>query len=160
MTAHLIARTQRVLAAFLGTMALAVSVQAAPVFLLDATTDGQAPDRSSFSNVAFSLTFEDLDGDQAFGLTELLAFSGLSDSGGQYFDQLLQAPRVAGVAGSGDQWLFGDSQGVLAPLNVDASRYTAFISSAADDNTVPEPSSLALVVAAWAAAAWLRRRHR
>jgi len=138
-------------------LALAGSVAAAPVLLIDATTDGLAP-AADFSNVAFSLTFEDSNLDALFSLDELLAFTGVFDSGGQFYDTLLGVPTVPGITGNNAGWLFGDGNGQLADLSTAAATYTAF-SSAAVDASVPEPASWALVLAALTGLAGLRRRR-
>ena len=155
MTSSLITR----LSLGLGALTMAAAASAAPVYLLDATTDGLPPDVSNFANLAFSLTFEDSDGDQQFGLPELLAFTGYNSPQGDYLDLLLAVPLTAGVAGSGAQWLFGSSSDDTLVFSVAASAFTAYLSGPVGQ-TVPEPAGLALVAAALAAAQLGRRRLR
>ncbi len=143
----------RVLAA--STLALALGAQAAPVYLIDATTDGLAPD-PSLTNVAFSLTYEDFNFDMLFSLNELLAFTGVFDAGGNYFDTLLGVPTVAGISGNGVNYRFGDSTGLLAEFSAAAGTFTPF-TTGLDVSAVPEPGALALCLAAFAAL-WVTRR--
>ena len=134
---------------------LALASQAAPVVLIDATTDGLPPE-ASFSNVGFSLTYEDLNLDSLFSLNELLAFTGVFDSMGNYFDSLLGLPTVAGVTlGNGSDWRFGDSSLQLADFSAPAGAFTPFATL-----LVPEPGALALSLAALGALGWSRVRRR
>ena len=146
----------RALAAPLLTLALAVS--AAPVYLIDATTDGLAPD-ASLSNVGFSLTYEDFNFDALFSLIELLAFTGVVDSTSQYFDQLLGTPNATGITGTGAGWLFGDSSGRLANFSAAAGAFTPFTTGPLA-GSVPEPGALVLTLAAFAALGVTRRFGR
>ena len=146
----------RALAAPLLTLALAAG--AAPVYLIDATTDGLAPD-ASLSNVGFSLTYEDFNFDMLFSLNELLAFTGVYDASKQYFDQLLGTPTVSGISGTGSSWLFGDSTGALTNYSAPASTFTPFTTGAVA-GSVPEPGALALTLAAFAALGVTRRLAR
>ena len=144
----------RVLAA--SALALALAAQAAPVYLIDATTDGLPPD-PAFTNVAFSLTYEDFNFDMLFSLNELLAFTGVFDAGKNYFDTLLGVPTVAGISGNGVNFRFRDSTGVLADFSTVATTFTPFTTGPLGDSVVPEPSTLALCLASFAAF-WLTRR--
>ena len=137
----------RALAAPLLTLALAAG--AAPVYLIDATIDGQAPD-AGLSNVGFSLTYEDFNFDSLFSLNELLAFLGVSDASNNYFDQLLGTPTAPGVTGTGAAWVFGDSNGVLANYSAAASAFTPFTTGPLA-GSVPEPGVLALCLMGLAA---------
>ena len=139
---------RRALAAPLLTLALAAG--AAPVYLIDATIDGLPPD-ASLSNVGFSLTYEDFNGDRLFSLNELLAFLGVYDAGNHYFDQLLGTPTVPGViTGTGSNWVFGDSNGLLANFSAAASAFTPFTTGPLA-GSVPEPGVLALCLMGLAA---------
>ena len=144
----------RVLAA--AALALALSAQAAPVYLIDATTDGLAPD-PSLTNVAFSLTYEDFNFDMLFSLNELLAFTGVFDAGGNYFDTLLGLPTVAGISGNGVNFRFGDSTGKLAEFSTAASTFKPFTTGPLGGSVVPEPGTLALVLASFAGLLLTRR---
>lgn len=146
----------RALAAPLLTLALAAG--AAPVFLIDATTDGQAPD-PSLSNVGFSLTYEDFNFDSKFSLDELLAFTGVQDAGGNYFDSLLGLPTFADITGNGAGWRFGDSNGVLPDYNAAAGAFTPFTSGPLA-GSVPEPGVLALCLMGLAAVGLTRPARR
>ena len=137
----------RALAAPLLTLALAAG--AAPVYLIDATTDGLAPD-AGLSNVGFSLTYEDFNFDALFSLNELLAFTGVFDAGGNYFDALLGTPTATGISGTGAGWLFGDSNGVLANYSTAAGAFTPFTTGPLA-GSVPEPGALALCLVGFAA---------
>ena len=146
----------RALAAPLLTLALAAG--AAPVYLIDATTDGLAPD-ARLSNVGFSLTYEDFNFDMLFSLNELLAFTGVYNANNQYFDQLLGTPTVAGISGTGNSWLFGDSTGALTNYSATAGTFTPFTTGPLA-GSVPEPGALALTLAAFAALGVTRRLAR
>lgn len=137
---------------------IGLAAQAAPVYLLDATTDGQAPD-PAFTNVAFSLTYEDFNFDMLFSLNELLAFTGVFDAAGNYFNTLLGLPSVAGITGNGNVFLFGDSSGQLPNYSATAGTFTAFV-GAAVNGTVPEPSPAALLLSAFAVLGLTRRIAR
>ena len=139
-------------------LTLALAVGAAPVYLIDATTDGLAPD-ASLSNVGFSLTYEDVNLDALFSLDELLAFTGVFDSTSQYFNQLLGTPTAAGITGTGAGWLFGDSNGLLANFSAAAGAFTPFITGPLA-GSVPEPGALVLTLAAFAALGVTRRFGR
>lgn len=128
------------------------------MYLLDATTDGQAPN-PSFNNVAFSLTYEDFNFDMLFSLNELLAFTGVFDAAGNYFNTLLGLPSVAGITGNGNVFLFGDSSGQLPNYSAEAGTFTAFV-GAAVNGTVPEPNPTALLLSAFAALGLTRRIAR
>lgn len=124
-------------------LTLTLATQAAPVFLIDATSDGMTPE-PGLGNVAFSLTYEDFDFNSLFSLNELLAFTGIFDSVGNYFDSLLGLPTVAGVTlGNGVDWRFGDSNAVLPEYTAPAGAFTPFATL-----LVPEPGSLALAAMA------------
>ena len=146
----------RALAAPLLTLALAAG--AAPVYLVDATTNGVAPD-AGLSNVGFSLTYEDFNFDTLFSLNELLAFTGVFDAGGNYFDALLGTPTLAGITGTGASWLFGDSNGLLANYSAAASAFTPFTTGPLA-GSVPEPGALALCFLGFAAFGVTRRFGR
>lgn len=145
----------RVMAA--SALTLAISVQAAPVYLIDATTNGLAPD-AAFTNVAFSLTYEDFNFDRLFSLNELLAFTGVFDPMGNYFDTLLGIPTIPGISGNGNNFRFGDSMGLLPNFSTAASTFTAFTTGLDGNSVVPEPGILALCVTGLAALGLTRRR--
>ena len=123
-------------------LTLSLAAYAAPVYLIDATTDGLAPD-ASLSNVGFSLTYEDFNFDRKFSLNELLAFTGVVDSGGNYFDSLLGLPTFADITGNGTDFRFGDSNGLLPDFVAAAGAFTPFTSGPLA-GSVPEPGVLAL----------------
>ena len=130
-------------------LTLALAAGAAPVYLIDATLDGQAPD-AALSNVGFSLTYEDFNGDSLFSLNELLAFLGVYDAGNNHFDQLLGTPSAPGVTGTGTDWVFGDSNGVLPNYSATARTFTPFTTGPLA-GSVPEPGVLGLCLMALAA---------
>ena len=142
--------------AFAG-LGMATSTQAAPIYLIDATTDGLAPD-ASFSNVAFSLTYEDVNLDQLFSLDELLAFTGVYDTNGNYFDQLTGIPTLTGVTGNGTTWDFNFSGSPPGTYSAPAGSFTPFTSVAGD--VIPEPGTIALVTLALLGLLPLRRQPR
>ena len=143
----------RALAAPLLTLALAAG--AAPVYLIDATTNGLAPD-ASLGNVGFSLTYEDFNFDALFALNELLAFTGVFNASGMYFDQLLGTPTAPGITGTGADWLFGDSNGLLTNFSAAAGAFTPFVTGPLA-GSVPEPGALALCLVGFAALRVTRR---
>lgn len=140
------------LAAALG--GAAMQAQAAPIYLIDTTTDG-APLDPGFANYGFSLTYEDSNFDRLFSINELLAFTGVFDASSQYFDTLLGVPNAAGISGNAGDWVFGDSSGQLATYTAAAGSFTPFTTL-----LVPEPGSVGLVMAGLGllGAASLRRR--
>ena len=130
-------------------LTLSLAAYAAPVYLIDATTDGLAPD-PSLSNVGFSLTYEDFNLDSKFSLNELLAFTGVIDAGGNYFDRLLGLPTFADITGNGTDFRFGDSNGLLPVFVAAAGAFTPFTSGPLA-GSVPEPGVLALCLVGLAA---------
>ena len=132
---------------------------AAPVYLIDLTTDAQPP-ASDLANVAFSLTYEDIDLNQVFSLDELLAFTGYTDAQANTFSELLGVPDAPGITGTGSDWLFGDGNGSL--LRLAADTFTPTTSGPVGDTTgtVPEPASLALALAALAGGLGTRAGRR
>ena len=138
-------------------LGIAKSAQAAPIYLIDATTDGLAPD-PSFSNVAFSLTYEDFNLDQLFSLDELLAFTGVYDAMGNYFDQLTGIPTLTGITGNGTTWDFSSSGSPPGTYSAPAASFTPFTSAASD--VIPEPGTIALVTLALLGVLPLRRQPR
>ena len=151
MISHLLPRVLAVSA-----LSLALAAQAAPVYLIDATTNGLPPD-PSFTNVAFSLTYEDFNFNRLFSLNELLAFTGVFDANGNYFDTLLGVPTVAGITGNGINFRFRDSLGLLADFITPASTFAIFTSGPLPDSVVPVPGTLALCLAGCAALFLTRR---
>ena len=145
----------RALAASLLTLALAA--HAAPVFLIDATTDGLPPD-PGLTNVGFTLTYEDFNFDGLFSLDELLAFTGVSRAS-DYFDTLLGVPTLAGITGNGADWRFGDSNNLLADYSAAAGAFTPFTSGPLA-GSVPEPGVLALCLVGLAAVRLTRPARR
>ena len=151
MISHLLPRVLAISA-----LSLALAAQAAPVYLIDATTNGLPPD-PSFTNVAFSLTYEDFNFNRLFSLNELLAFTGVFDANGNYFDTLLGVPTVAGITGNGIDFRFGDSRLLLADFITPASTFAIFTSGPLPDSVVPVPGTLALCLAGCAALFLTRR---
>lgn len=150
----LLRRGGRRLALLAGGLAFAASAQAGPFVLIDATTDGLPPD-PGFANVAFSLTYEDVDLDGLFSLGELLAFTGFTDAMGSFFGLLEAVPSVPGIitgSGAGDVWTFGDG---VASVSFGAARFTPFVQSA---GVIAAPGSAALLAAALLALTTLRRQ--
>ena len=139
-----------------GVLALGLTAQAAPVYLIDATTNGLAP-AADFSNVAFSLTFEDLNLDTLFSLGELLTFTGVYDAATNYFDVIAGLPTVPGILGNGAVYRFQDSAGLLADFSVAANTYTVFSAALLPNLAVPEPGALALCLTGLAALVLTRR---
>lgn len=146
----------RALAAPLLTLALAAG--AAPVYLIDATLDGQPPD-ASLGNVGFSLTYEDFNFDSLFSLNELLVFLGIDDAANKHFDQLLGTPTAPGITGTGMNWVFGDSNGLLPNYSAAASVFTPFTTGPLA-GSVPEPGVLGLCLMGLAALGLTRRAAR
>ena len=157
---HALHRVRATLAVLTAAMALGLATapaQAAPIYLIDATTNGAPPD-PGLSNVAFSLTYEDSNLDMLFSLSELLAFTGVYDSLGQYYDSLLGLPTVSGTLGNSIDWLFGDSGGMLSNYSASAASFTPF-TTALQPGAVPEPAGLALLLAGLTALRLSRRRR-
>ncbi len=126
---------------------------AAPIYLVDATTDGMPPD-PGLGNEAFAFTFEDLNYDLKASSSEVLAFSGVTSPIGSFFDIFVELPLLPGLDGSGPDWVFGDSTGALPNYRAAAATYTPFATL-----LVPEPTSLALALAAGLGALTCRRRR-
>lgn len=139
-------------------LALTLAAGAAPVYLIDATTDGLAPD-AGLSNVGFSLTYEDFNFDAKFSLNELLAFTGVLDGSGNYFDSLLGLPTFADINGNGADWRFGDSNAVLPDYVAAAGAFSPFTSGPLA-GSVPEPGVLALSLMGLAALGLTRQARR
>ena len=138
-------------------LTLALAAGAAPVYLIDATTDGQAPD-PSLTNVAFSLSYEDFNFDALFSLNELLAFIPVTDPSGNVFNQLLGTPTVPGIImGTGSNWVFGDGSG--ATYTAAANVFTPFTTGPLA-GSVPEPGVLALSLMGLAALGMTRAGGR
>lgn len=137
--------------------ASAVAVtQAAPVYQIDATTDGQPVDIGQFSNLGFTLSYEDSDGNHRFSLSELLAFTPVFD-GTNFFEQLVGLPDLPGLVGTGgNEWVFRDVDG-MPDWRAPAAMFTPYTS---DPFAVPEPGSLALGLTCLAALGLTRRQHR
>ena len=148
---------QRVLAA--SALACAMTANAAPIYLIDATTNGQPPN-GSLTNVGFSLTYEDFNFDALFSLNELLAFTGVYDAGGNYFDTLVNVPTMAGISGNAANFRFRDSNGLLADFTAVATTYTAFTTLLLAGTPVPEPGALVLCLTGFAALLVTRRTVR
>ena len=154
---HQARATLAVLAAVATVGIAAAPAQAAPFYLIDATTNRAPPD-PGLSNVAFSLTYEDSNLDMLFSINELLAFTGVYDSVGQYYDSLLGLPTVSGTLGNSTDWLFGDSGGMLTDYRASAASFTLFTTSQ-PTGAVPEPAGLALLLAGLTALRLSRRRR-
>ena len=137
----------------LATLGAAAAVSAAPIYLIDATTDMLPPD-PGFANVAFSLTYEDFNFNQLFSLDELLAFTGYTDGMGNYFSMLLSVPNAPGITGSGADWQFGDGQ---TTLSFAADVFTPFAQAA---GALPTPASALLVGLGLAGLAAVPRRRK
>lgn len=151
----------RTVAAGLLLASAAAIAQAAPVYQIDATTDGGPPD-AGLTNVGFSLTYEDTDGNHLFSLPELLAFTPVFN-GSNFFEQLIGLPDLAGLVGTGGgEWVFRDSMPddfgqVLAPdWHAPAGMFTPYTSDPFA-GSVPEPGTWALSVLSLAALGFARR---
>ena len=137
----------------LASLGAAVAVSAAPIYLIDATTDMLPPD-PGFANVAFSLTYEDFNFNQLFSLDELLAFTGYTDGMGNFFSMLLSVPTAPGITGSGPEWQFGDGQNTISFA---ANTFTPFTQGA---GVLPVPASGLLVGLGLTALAAVSRRRQ
>ncbi len=137
----------------LATLGTAAAVSAAPIYLIDATTDMLPPD-PGFANVAFSLTYEDANFNQLFSLDELLAFTGYIDSMGKHYSMLLSVPTAPGITGNGADWQFGDGQ---TTLSFAADAFTPFTQTA---GALPTPASVLLVGLGLAGLATVPRRRQ
>ena len=133
-------------------LTLALAAGAAPVYLIDATTDGQAPD-PSLSNVGFSLTYEDFDFNQLFSLSELLAFTGYTDGMGNYLSELVSVPTAPGILGNGTGWQLSDGQ---TTVSFAPETFTAFTQGAGQ---LPVPGSAILAGLGPAALTAVSRRR-
>lgn len=149
-----------VAAGLIAAFAMAVA-HAAPIYLVDATTDGQPPD-AGLTNVGFSLQYEDLDGNHLFSLSELLSFLPVFD-GTNYFEELIGLPDLPGLVGTGgNEWVFRDSfpdmfgGTTVADWHTPAAMFTPFTS---DPFGAPEPGSLALGLTCLAALGMARRQR-
>lgn len=161
---HLLHRARANLAVLAAVAAFglaAAPAQAAPFYLINATNNAMAPE-PGFGNVAFSLTYEDINMDMLFSLNELLAFSdnGIIPGSTDHFDTLLGVPTTSETTGTGTglDWLFHDSTGTLVDFSAPAARFTPF-TTALTLGTVPEPAGLGLVLAGLAALRLSRRRR-
>ncbi len=119
----------------------ASATQAAPVYVINATTDALPP-TSDFSNLGFALIYEDLDLDMRFDLGELLVFGGYNDPVAGFYDQLLAIPDLPSVEGSGNglSWRFGNGFG---ELEFSAATFTPFTEAV---GVIPAPGAAALAL--------------
>ena len=86
----------------------------------------------------------------------MLAFTGVFNASGMYFDQLLGTPTAPGITGTGADWLFGDSNGLLTNFSAAAGAFTPFVTGPLA-GSVPEPGALALCLVGFAALLVTRR---